>query len=64
VDNIKTDVRGLEWGGTDCIDLIVNRDQWRALVNKVMTLNAQLAASHEGLSSMKLGSSVGIHMAV
>jgi hypothetical protein len=38
----------MEW-----IDLALDRDQWRALVNTVMNLR-QLAASQEGLSSMKL----------
>jgi hypothetical protein len=37
-DNIKMDVRQMEWGGMDWIDLAQNRDQWTALVNKVMNL--------------------------
>jgi hypothetical protein len=37
VDNIKEDLRGIEWGG-DWIDLAQDRDQWRALVNTVMNL--------------------------
>jgi hypothetical protein len=37
-DNIKMDLRGIEWGGIDWIDLARNRDQWRALVNTVMNL--------------------------
>jgi hypothetical protein len=28
----------IEWGGMDWIDLVQNRDQWRALVNTVMNL--------------------------
>jgi hypothetical protein len=36
VDNIKMDLRELEWGGMDWIDLAQDRDQWRALVNMVM----------------------------
>jgi hypothetical protein len=35
-DNIKTDLRGIEWGGMDWIDLASDRDQWRTLVNTVM----------------------------
>jgi hypothetical protein len=36
VDNIKMDLRGIEWGGEDLIDLAQDRDQWRALVNTVV----------------------------
>jgi hypothetical protein len=32
------DLREIKWGGTDWIDLSQDRDQWRALVNKVMNL--------------------------
>jgi hypothetical protein len=38
VDNIKIDLRDIEWGGMDWIDLAQDRDQWRALVNTVMDL--------------------------
>jgi hypothetical protein len=38
VDNIKTDVREIGWGGMDKIDLAQDRDQWKALVNTVMRL--------------------------
>jgi hypothetical protein len=65
VDNIKMDVREVEWGGMDWIDLAQDRCQWRALLNTVMNLQvpsnigkfrmaAQLTASQEGLSSMAL----------
>jgi hypothetical protein len=37
-DNIKMDVREIEWDGMDLIDLAQDRDQWRALVNTVMNL--------------------------
>jgi hypothetical protein len=37
-DNIKTNVREIEWGGMDWIDPAEDRDQWRALVNTVMNL--------------------------
>jgi hypothetical protein len=30
--------REIGWGGVDWIDLAQDRDQWRALVNKVMDL--------------------------
>jgi hypothetical protein len=37
-DIIKEDLREVEWGCVDWVDLIQNRDQWRALVNTVMKL--------------------------
>jgi hypothetical protein len=37
-DNIKMDLREIEWGGMDWIDLAQDRDQWRALVNTEMNL--------------------------
>jgi hypothetical protein len=37
-DNINMDLREIEWGGIDWIDLAQDRDQWRALVNTVMNL--------------------------
>jgi hypothetical protein len=38
VDNIKMDLREIEWGGVDWIDMAQDMDQWRALVNAVMNL--------------------------
>jgi hypothetical protein len=38
VDNIKMNVREVEWGGIDWFDLTQVSDQWRALVNTVMNL--------------------------
>jgi hypothetical protein len=38
VNNIKMDLRDIEWDGMDWIDLAQDRDQWRALVNTVMNL--------------------------
>jgi hypothetical protein len=37
-DNIETDLREIEWGFMDWIDLAQDGDQWRALVNTVMNL--------------------------
>jgi hypothetical protein len=38
VDNIKMDLRKIGWGGMDWIDLALDRDPWRALVNTVIKL--------------------------
>jgi hypothetical protein len=38
VDNIKMDLREIGWGGIDWINLVQDRDQWRALVSTVMNL--------------------------
>jgi hypothetical protein len=38
VDNSKTDLREIGWGGMDWLDLAQDRDQWRAIVNTVMNL--------------------------
>jgi hypothetical protein len=38
VDNIKIDLRAIEWDVMDWIDLAQDRDQWRALVNTVINL--------------------------
>jgi hypothetical protein len=38
MDNIKTDLREIEWDGVDWIDMAQDRDQWRALVNTVLNL--------------------------
>jgi hypothetical protein len=37
-DNMKMDLREIEWGGMDWIRLAQGRDQRRALVNTVMNL--------------------------
>jgi hypothetical protein len=38
VNNIKTDLREIGWGGRDWINVAQDRDKWRALVNMVMNL--------------------------
>jgi hypothetical protein len=38
VNNIKMDVREIELGGMDWIDLVQDRDQWMALVNTIMNV--------------------------
>jgi hypothetical protein len=39
-DNIKMDLREIEWGGMGWIDLAQDRDQWRPFVNVVMNPRA------------------------
>jgi hypothetical protein len=59
------DLREIELGGMDWIDLAEDRDQWKALVNTVMNLRVpqnfgkflravRLVASQKWLSSMEL----------
>jgi hypothetical protein len=38
VDNIKMDLGEIEWGDVDWIGLVQYRNQWRALVNVVLSL--------------------------
>jgi hypothetical protein len=42
LDNIKTDLREIEWDVMDLIDLAQERNQWRALVNTVMDLRLHI----------------------
>jgi hypothetical protein len=74
-DNTKMYLREIGWGGIDWIDLAQDRDQWRALVKTVMYFGfhkmlgsswvaERLAASQEGLSSMKLVNPVSYHNVV
>jgi hypothetical protein len=38
VDNIKVDLREIEWDGVDWIDMAQDRDQWMALVKTILNL--------------------------
>jgi hypothetical protein len=38
VDNIKMNLREIEWGGMKLIDLAQDRDKWRILVKTVINL--------------------------
>jgi hypothetical protein len=38
VNNIKIDLREIGWDGGDWIDLVQDRNQWRALVRAIMNL--------------------------
>jgi hypothetical protein len=40
LDNINMDLREIEWGGMDSIDVVQDRDQRRALVKMVLNLQA------------------------
>jgi hypothetical protein len=40
-DNIKMDIREIEWGAVEWIDLAQDRDQWRALVSTGMNFRVQ-----------------------
>ena len=35
-DNVKMDVRNVDWGHMDWIDLVQDRGRWRAVVKAVM----------------------------
>jgi hypothetical protein len=37
-DNIKMVLRETAWSGMDWIDLVQDRDKWRALVNAIMNV--------------------------
>jgi hypothetical protein len=37
-DDIEMDLKETGWGGMDCINVAQTRDQWRDLVNMVMSL--------------------------
>jgi hypothetical protein len=39
-DNIKMDLREIVWDDMDCIHLVQDRGQWRALVNTLINLQA------------------------
>jgi hypothetical protein len=64
MNNVEMDLREIGWGGTNYTDLAQDRNQSRALVNTVMnfgfyktleipSVDAQLAAVQEGLSSIE-----------
>jgi hypothetical protein len=57
-DNIKINLREIEWDGMDCIDLAQDSDQWRALVNTVMNLRVPQNAD-KFLSGCTIGSFSG-----
>jgi hypothetical protein len=54
MDNIKMDLTETGWDGMDLIDLVQDRDQWRALVNTVMNLRIPQNAG-KFLSSCTIG---------
>jgi hypothetical protein len=38
MDTVKMDLREIGWDDMDWIDVVQDKDQWRALVNTVMNL--------------------------
>jgi hypothetical protein len=38
VYNIKMDLREIEWDGVDWIDMVQDRDKWRALVKTILNI--------------------------
>jgi hypothetical protein len=54
VDSVKIDVRDIRRDDMDWIDLVQDRDQWRALVNTVMSLRVPYKAG-KFLSSCTTG---------
>jgi hypothetical protein len=54
VNDIKMDLREIEWCGMDWIYLAQGRDQWRTLVNTMMNLRVPLNAG-KLLSSYTIG---------
>jgi hypothetical protein len=55
MNNIKINLRELQWGGADWIDLAKDIDQWRALVN--MVKNLRVPYNFGKLSSCTIGGS-------
>jgi hypothetical protein len=45
-DFIKIDLQEVEWGENDWIDVAVDRDSWRALVNAAMSLRLTQSAGN------------------
>jgi hypothetical protein len=41
MDNTKMDLREIGWSGMDLIELVQDKDQWRALVNTAMSLRVR-----------------------
>jgi hypothetical protein len=55
-DNIRMVLREIGWGGVDWIDLVQDRDQWRALVNTVMNLRWEILEQPRNWRLLQKGS--------
>ena len=60
-DNIKMNLRDVECGGMDRIDLVQDRKRWRALVNAVMNLRCHKMRGISSLAEDLLASQEGIN---
>jgi hypothetical protein len=54
VGNVKMHLRDIGWDVMDWMDLVQDRDQWRALVNRVMNLRVRYNVA-KFLSSCTIG---------
>jgi hypothetical protein len=59
VDNIEMDVREIGWDGMDWIELVQDRDQWRALVLHGDELSCSLKFAGNFLNCCTIGSFSG-----